>query len=121
MTGGGDLLGNAASRAIQLFESGFAADRTPEERIRQSFIAALHERSDVTATLPEPGHTSEFRPDLPEWPHASPTAKLGGFDLAVRVGPAEGWTYLAEFKWDSLWMALWDLFKLAHGSRLQGV
>jgi hypothetical protein len=118
MTDGGDLLGSAARRAVQLFESGFAADRRPEERARQSFIAALHEHPDVGATLPEPGHTAEFRPDLPEWPHASPAAKLGGFDLAIRTTGKTDWQYLAEFKWDSLWMALWDL---AHGSRLQGV
>jgi hypothetical protein len=117
---GAQLFEAAAVRAVELYEQGTAIDRKPEERIRQCFLVALHESPSVVTTEPEVGKTNEVPPDLPEWPNIPPY-RLGGFDLAVRLTGDHDWRYLAELKCDSLWMVLWDLFKLAHASRLPGV
>src|SRR5436309_2170671 len=112
---GAALFAAAAARAVKLYEVGFAAERKPEERIRQSLIAALREDPAVASTQPELGGTHEFCPPLLEWPNVA-GSRLGGVDLAVRLRDGEGWRYLAELKWDSLWMVLWDMYKLAHAS-----
>lgn len=120
MTDGAGLFASAASRAVDLYERGVAPNRKPEARVRECFLLALHEIPEVAATQPEIGKSKEFHEDLAEWPDV-PGSPLGGFDLAVRLRSDESWRYLAEFKWDKLWMVLWDLFKLTHGSRLPGI
>jgi hypothetical protein len=118
-----DLFRDAASAAARLLENGYESERKPEARFRLAFVEALAGSSHVVATAPDPvSKTAELRPLLPEWP-SQPKSPLGGFDLAVRVAgdAAESWRYLAEFKWDALWMQLWDAYKLCHASRLPGV
>jgi hypothetical protein len=122
MSRGLRLFADAAPKVANLLEGGFAAERRPEERLRQSFIQALFESGAVTLTEPALGATSEYHPTLPEWPNL-PNSRLGGIDLAVRVegDSDESWRYLAELKWAPLWEQLWDAYKLCHAWRLPGV
>lgn len=49
---------------------------------------------------------SEARLRLPGW-----RGSLGGFDLTV--AGTDGSLVLIETKWDNVWQAMWDIFKLA--------
>lgn len=113
------LFAGAGARAVELMTAGYGAERTPEEGLRQCFLAALHERDEVEATQPGLGSTAELHRQLAEWPNVA-DSPLGGFDLAVKLRGDESWRYHGEFKWDALWMELWDAFKLAHAARLPG-
>lgn len=110
---GYELFSVAAAGACHLLQEGFAADKLPEARLRQCFIQGLLDSGDVIPTTPELGGNTELQPALPEWPN-KPGSALGGLDLAVRVygDYSDSWRYLAELKWDALWMQLWDAYKL---------
>jgi hypothetical protein len=119
---GSELFAGAAEPAARLVEEGFESERRPEERLRQAMIRVLHESGSVIETQPDLGASTELKPQLLEWP-SLPGTPLGGIDLSVRVPGDElgSWRYLAELKWDALWMELWDAYKLCHAYRLAGV
>jgi hypothetical protein len=56
----------------------------------------------VIATLEAEEKTEEvlveWRPEMLGWPRSS-SARLGGFDLAVRFRSDSGYTAVAELKW----------------------
>ena len=68
--------------------------------MRQAFIHALQAQPGVVETK------TEFKLSLQDFPH------VGGVELSVRLEDRGSWTYFLEFKWDSLYMALWDAFKM---------